>query len=213
MLFRSEAIEVCLEFQKRVPDTLVVITTDHGNGNLGLNGMGKNYADSPKLFANLQEAKASFETITKRLGAAPDLKQIQEVIRDATGYNVPERKADALARFVEKKGQTLYELMNSLNPQLGQLLANHWGIGWTGNAHTGDYVNLVAIGPGAERFRGFIQNTDVFRHYLAFAGIDFKNPEMPLKTGAQWLEKRADAVAWHWLDDAAAGPSRNRLKV
>jgi len=39
----------------------------------------------------------------------------------------------------------------------------------------------VATGPGAERFGGFILNTDVFRHYTELAGIDFKNPSVPIK--------------------------------
>jgi hypothetical protein len=71
--------------------------------------------------------------------------------------------------------------MNSAVAQLGQLMANHLGIGWTGTAHCSDFVPLVATGPGAERFRGFIQNTDVFRHYTQLAGIDFKNPSLPIK--------------------------------
>src|SRR5262249_12346988 len=46
----DEALDVCLEFQRQRPDTLLVMTTDHGNGNPGLNGMGDNYGNSPKLF-------------------------------------------------------------------------------------------------------------------------------------------------------------------
>ena len=63
---------------------------------------------------------------------------------------------------------------------LGHLMANYIGIGFTGNAHTGDYVPITAVGPGAEKFKGFIENTDVFYHYLGFANIDFRNPTEPL---------------------------------
>ncbi len=38
---------------------------------------------------------------------------------------------------------------------------------------------LVALGPVAEPFRGFIQ-VDVFRHYTQLAGVDFRNPSLPL---------------------------------
>jgi len=64
--------------------------------------------------------------------------------------------------------------------QLGQLQANYLGVGFTSGAHTADFVPLLALGPGAERFRAFLQNTDVFHHYLALAGIDFRNPTVPL---------------------------------
>jgi alkaline phosphatase len=63
----DEAIDVCLEFQQRNPDTLIVITTDHGNSNPGLNGMGPAYRHSPQRFAALNEVKASFPRIIRRL--------------------------------------------------------------------------------------------------------------------------------------------------
>jgi hypothetical protein len=62
---------------------------------------------------------------------------------------------------------------------VGQLLANYTGVNFIGNSHTSDYVPVVAVGPGAERFAGFIKNTDVFAHYTELAGINFRNPSLP----------------------------------
>jgi alkaline phosphatase len=176
----DEALEVCLEFQQREPETLLVMTTDHGTANPGLNGMGEAYAKSSPLFANLKQVRCSFPEITKRLAKAAGVAESQKIIRDTTGYKVSEGKAQAFEPFLKKKGQTAFDGMNSVTAQLGQLLANHLGISWTGGAHTADYVPLLAIGPGAERFRGFLQNVEVFRHYLALAGVDYRNPEAPL---------------------------------
>ena len=185
----DEALDVCLDFQKRHPDTLLVITTDHGNGNPGLNGTGMAYGLSSPLFANLKSVKRSFAEILKRLGVTEkpgDFKEIKSageikaIVLEATGFEMSDGQANFFRPFLEQKGLCLYGGMNSAVAQLGQLLANHVGIGWTSNAHTSDYVPLLALGPGAERFRGFIQNTDVFKHYLALAKIDFKNPEVPL---------------------------------
>ena len=196
----DEALDVCLEFQRREPDTLIVVTTDHGTSNLGLNGTGSGYENSPRCFARLAEAQKSFPELLRDLkkasGLDPDKEttdaatleslgqlapaRISEVVQEATGYAVPQKKAEAFVRFLEGRDRPLYDGMNSLATQFGQLLANHFGIGWTGNAHTADYVPLVAAGPGAERFRGLIQNTDVFANYLALAGIRFKNPTWPL---------------------------------
>lgn len=176
----DEAVETCLEYQKKNPETLIIITTDHGNGNPGLNGSGAGYGQSPVLFAHLKEATASFSVMLGRMGKTPTTDQIRQVIVEATGYKVPFSKVEQLAPYFEKKGDPLYGLLNSVVAQLGQLMGNHWGIGWSANMHTADYVPLTALGPGAERFAGFIQNTDVFHHYLAFAGVDFKNPTMPL---------------------------------
>ena len=233
MIAFDEALEVCVEFQKKNPDTLITITTDHGTGNMALNGTGNLYADSSKFFSSVAGVKCSFPEILKRLkkktdaddpGAdkldadeggfaaqqaakgdesdepapppkppapkpgepakpkeyIPNFKEVMQIIPELTGYKVSQRRAEWLIPFLEKKGHTIYEIMNNDMTQLGQLLGNHLGIGWTGNAHTADYVPLLTLGPGAELFRGFVENVDVFHHYTALAGIDFKNPTAPL---------------------------------
>ena len=194
----DEALDVCLDFQKRHPDTLLVITTDHPTGNPGLSGIGLNYGFSSALFTNVQRVKQSFSEIFKRLNVpgpdslplpfgtpvpriVDDPAVIASVIHEATDYRVPPEKAAAFAPFLVRKGKAQFTVMNSNVAQLGQLMANHLGIGWTGTAHCSDFVPLVATGPGAERFGGFILNTDVFRHYTELAGIDFKNPSVPIK--------------------------------
>ena len=240
----DEALEACLEFQRRHPDTLVVVTTDHANSNLGLNGMGGGYRTSSQRFATLADVKMSFPEILKRIEKAgqkikvppypsdaedklnvpdpmakvdPDGKSegdkgepppavakpdddktkftaavqlsgalavepkaVIDIIAGATGYRMSERRAALYAKVLAGEYPALYDQMNSPVTQLGQLLANRLGIGWTGNTHTSDYVTLCAVGPGAELFRGVVQNTDVYVRYTEFAGIDFKNPTAPL---------------------------------
>jgi hypothetical protein len=67
---------------------------------------------------------------------------------------------------------------------LGQVLANHTGIAFTSGNHTSDYVPVLALGPGSDRIEGFIQNTELFGHYLDFAGLSFHNPQETLVAGA-----------------------------
>lgn len=230
----DEAIDVCLEFQKQHPDTLIVITTDHGNSNLGLNGMGGGYRQSPQRFRALAEIKASFPEILKRiqkvgvkvkvpsLGTDPEdkldipdpmskivppgedkdkdekeepkvnsgvqlasayqiePKAIIDIIGETTGYTMSARRAALFAKVIGGEYQALYDQMNSVTSQLGQLMANRIGVGWTGNTHTADYVQIVAMGPGSEHFTGLIQNTDVFKNYTKLGGIDFENAHSPL---------------------------------
>lgn len=216
----DEAIDVCLEFQRKEPETLIVITTDHGTGNPGLNATGSKYALSTPLFHNLTKVKASLETIMKRLKPSPTgptdtgyedaaeepevkmstptvpVEKVMEIVEELTGQTMTRKKADLLYPFLERKGQTMYDSMNNPYAQLSQWLANRTGVGWIGIVHTGDYVQVAATGPGAERFRGFIQNTDVFRHYTALAGIDFKNPELPLMAECGPSANETEALAW-----------------
>jgi len=237
MIAFDEALDLALLFQQRHPDTLLVVTTDHGNGNMGVNGSGTAYGQSSQMFKKVADVKASLAEVMRLLrkkppeGSAleeekkedetppaatdakgaittasknatdtttttnaapkapakkeyvPTVKEIQSLVAETIGYKVSDRRAGWLRTYMEKKGTSVYELMNSDVVQLGQLVANHIAVGWTGNAHTSDYVILTATGPGAERFEGFIENVDVFRHYTQLAGIDFKNPEAPLMAG------------------------------
>jgi alkaline phosphatase len=249
----DEAIDVCLDFQRRQPDTLIVITTDHGNGNLGLNGIGSGYGRSSFLFDNVMNVKKSFAELIKLLretkrykpeeyearfelarttnpfahpasGGTPEAERIKadekgeeekkpetpprdkelitvkspkdlvEIIQTHTGYKLTPRRAELLSPYLAKKGAPLFELMNSDMAALGQVMGNYLGIGWTGNAHTADYVLLTALGPGAELFRGYLQNTDVFYHYLALADIQHRNPTEPLCADAGPSAQEAERV-------------------
>jgi alkaline phosphatase len=109
-----------------------------------------------------------------------DPAKIVEIIADATGYRMSPRRAGLFANVLAGAAPQLFDQMNPVVTQLGQLLGNRLGIGWTGNTHTADYVPLTAIGPGSERFTGLLDNTAVFSHYTALAGIDFRNPSAPL---------------------------------
>lgn len=217
----DEAIDVALEFQKRDPETLIVITTDHGNGNLALNGSGDAYGQSTWQFRNLQDVKQSFATMLKPLNRLPavdepdfekddaaekkkeDAKsaaqkerekvenkikeenvatptEIIQIVEAGTGYKMPYRKAELLRDSLTNTAEALYDARKSETAALGDVMANYLSVAFTGTAHTGDFVQITAIGPGAERFQGYIQNTDIFGHYLEFADVDFRNPQEPL---------------------------------
>ena len=173
----DEALDVCLEFQKEHPDTLLVMTTDHGTGNPGLNGMGDNYAKSSELFRNVSKMKQSLPEIITRINLAETPKDKLAVLKQSAGYSPSTRRLDLLQPFLQKKGYSLFDGLNSDLGALGQVLGNHFGISFTSTAHTSDHVPVLAVGPGADQFRGFVENTQIFDHYLAFAGIRFHNPQ------------------------------------
>ncbi len=198
----DEALDVCLAFQKRHPDTLLVITTDHATGNPGLNAVGKEYNLSVPLFQNIPKVTKSLDEIAQQIkglvefdpegykgestktGKLVDPSIISDIVYESSGYRPSIKRCKKLHQFFSGKGDALYDLANNDAYQLGQLMANYVGIGWNSTGHTSDYVPILATGPGAEKFRGFVQNTDVFRHYTGFAGIDFRNPDLPLMAEA-----------------------------
>jgi alkaline phosphatase len=181
----DEALDECLAFQKDNPDTLIVFTTDHANSNLGLNGMGSSYGQSSHCFARVAEARMSLPFLLRQLEkmdkSSPDA--LRTMMEEATGYKPPADKAKGMAAVLSGTHSALYDQMKPPITQLGQLMANHYGIGWSGNTHTSDLVNIAAIGPGSEKFTGLLENTDVFGILTGFAGIAHQNPTMPIIAG------------------------------
>ncbi len=219
----DEALDVCLAFQKKVPDTLIVVTTDHGTANIALNGTGDEYGQSLWNFRKITSVQASFPEILKRLRKTPPpdpakperekddvaekakekakpkeqkdrekaeqqkkdddvatQAEMVQIIREMTGYKPSDERVKLMFPFMQKRGSALYEGLKSETCALGQLMANYHSLFFTGGAHTSDHVSILAVGPGAERFQGFIKNTDVFYNYLALAKIDFRNPQEPV---------------------------------
>ncbi len=183
MVAFDEAIDACLGFQREHPGTLLVITTDHATGNPGLNGMGDNYQKSNAHFRNVLSVRQSIPEIAKRLLLAETPKDHERRLFESTGYVMSARRRELLEPYLKKKGYALFDAMASDVAALGQVLANHTGMGFTSTAHTSDHVPLLALGPGSEAFRGFIANTSVFDRYMGFAGVEFRNRQEPLVAG------------------------------
>ena len=199
MIAFDEAIDVCLEFQREHPDTLLVVTTDHGTGNPGLNGMGELYEKSNQAFHNVLSIRQSIPELGKRLVLAENAAQFSARLFESTGYTIPTRRRELVEPFLKKKGYALFDGLNSDVGAMGQVLANHTGISFTSTQHTSDYVPLLALGPGSEAFSGFIENTRVFDRYVGFAGVHFRNPQESLVAGSDAEPGGAENVAEYLL--------------
>jgi len=180
MIEFDEVVEYCLIRQQRNPDWLIIVTTDHGTANPGLNGMGGHYTGTPVLFAHVERGRRSFEWFARqweKKGKKPQ--HLRKLIEENRHIQIPDALWNRFVEFLKGEEHPLFKGMDGLPMQLGELLANFYGVGWTSGAHTSDYVPLWAKGPGADRFVGFFRNTDVFRKLLDLVGIDFRNPSLP----------------------------------
>ena len=148
-------------------DVLVVVTSDHGNSNPGLTGMGKNYKDSNQSFAHIQNMKSSYEALfvewTENRGKSTA--QLTEMVRRRLGFILKPEQAGVLIEVFENRPVVEWnEHLKNTEGVLGQLAGNHTGIGWNSTTHTSDPTLINAFGPEADRFSGIVRNTDVFGH-------------------------------------------------
>ena len=171
----DDAVGVALDWTTERDDTLLVITSDHGNANPGLNGMGSGYAGTNACFARLAAATMSFDRIAERFreltAAARDT--VSTLIRQATGITLTDTEADAVwtAWREPQRSTELHTQHRNAAGILGQALGNHNGIGWTGISHTADWVMLTAVGAGHDAWRGMRHHTDAYHTMMSQMGI------------------------------------------
>ncbi|MEM9446646.1 MAG: alkaline phosphatase [Verrucomicrobiota bacterium] len=182
----DDAIEVAKHFADERNDTLVVITTDHGNANPGLNGYGDGYTQTNSHFERILKIKESFammqqdlKTIFKAKGVVPKTEVLDRVL---TGSSIElssieaGKLADTFQIQLQVNQFDWNQQHGNFTGLLGQMLGNHVGIQWTGATHTADLAPLMAIGPGRERFNGLLRNTEAFKILSQFMGSNYRNP-------------------------------------
>jgi alkaline phosphatase len=195
----DDALEVVLEFQRDQPDTLVIITTDHGTANPGLNGMGKHYGGSTRRFEALATFDASFDAMDAELRRAGPRERatadsIATLIHAHTRLTIEPDDAQAIAdALVRRPPTSINRQLAGIPGVMGQVLGNHCGIQWTGITHTADWTLLMATGPGSERFRGLRRNTDAFTIITGLLGIEHHNPAMNAEEAAALAARAASA--------------------
>lgn len=201
----DEAAEAMVAWAQKRGDTLVVVTTDHGNANPGLIGAGDEYFDSTAGLEKLAEAKASFTTLLQLVGSQPSASQLQDVVRDRLGIGLSPEEAAFVVRALGGQGDLRpIDFYKGASAALAMVLGNHYHIGWSGPSHSSDWTPFLAIGPGSAAFGGWFENSSVFDRILRLYGVRFQNPtQMSREEMLRHLQGKRQAlsraVADHWL--------------
>lgn len=201
----EEALEVVLEFARDDEETLVVVTSDHGNANPGITGkaeMGK--GNGLNLIDGM---KASFESIMPTLKEAATAPAIQDVVEAKLGIKITAPQAQAILDAAgDKSPLAPFGNYRHATAALALVLSGYTGVGWTSGSHTSDYTIITSLGPGADLFSGMVQNTSVFGRLLSLRGLKHSNPTATLEQAqaAQEREKSLTAMAEvesdvHWV--------------
>ncbi|MEO5716714.1 MAG: alkaline phosphatase [Luteolibacter sp.] len=169
----DDAVATVVALIGKRDDILLVVTSDHGNSNPGLNGMGGSYSESNKTFSTITRFKASHERILAEWNAqqGSNAGEVTALIQKHLGFTLKPEEADALLEIVAKHPVIEWsEQLSKPEGLLGQFAGNHTGIGWTGTTHTSDPTIISAVGPQSDRFSGMVRNSDVFGHLVEMLG-------------------------------------------
>ncbi len=176
----DDAVKVVMDFTENRDDTLVILTTDHGNANPGLGAYGSGYEDSPKRLRTLHDYRHSLEWVYDGLGfhwshdSVGDhvsVNRVRELIEYATATKITE--SEAIMAFQAFNGEFRAPFRDRQGPAgvLAGILANYNGVYFITTTHTSDYVEIAAWGPGSERIPAFVRNTYLFDLMVDMAGV------------------------------------------
>ena len=169
----DDAISAVLKLIGKREDILLVVTSDHGNSNPGLCGMGNGYTESTQSFARIANMKASHERLLGEWELTTDRtpEHLTQLVKQYLDLTLKPDEAAAFIEIFQKNPITEWnEQLRKPEGLLGQFTGNYTGIGWTGTTHTSDPTLISALGPQANRFSGMVKNTEIFGHLMEMLG-------------------------------------------
>ena len=167
----DEAVKVAIDFAEKNDDTLVIITTDHGNSNPGVISGGK----ANDNFDSVQNYKHSNNWILNGFGKETSISQVKERIEYANNFGITDSEAKSILSYYTnlKPEDGLYNARHLPFKVLAEIQEQHNSIGWISMHHSADYVELAMFGPGSDLLKPFIKNTDL--HYLMLEAAEVEN--------------------------------------
>ncbi|PWN67177.1 alkaline phosphatase [Chryseobacterium oncorhynchi] len=158
----DEAVKAVMDFAEKDGNTLVIITTDHGNANPGtIYG-----SDATANFNSISAYQYSNEYILNKIHKDFSIKDIKEWIYEGNKLTLNDDEAKHLLSFYNglEKEEGLYNYKKLPFKLYSEIQKSRNSVGWISMDHSGDYVEVAAYGPGSELLLPFIKNTDL--HYL-----------------------------------------------
>ncbi len=170
----NDAMQVAYDFYLAHPDeTLILVTADHETGGLALGN-----SDYTLHLDLLRNQKCSSALLSDRFTklfketSKPKWTDVKRLYRENLGFwdtvKISDDEEDDLKDLYEKACEgkakdvkNMYKSINALAEAGIALLNKKTHIGWTTRAHSAHAVPIFAIGPNAELFSGWHDNSDI----------------------------------------------------
>jgi len=154
----DSCIPTALDFIEKHPDTLLIVTTDHGTGGCQLNGQGRRYNDSGPALDRINQFRYSFEWLEQHFKQSGNFDS--KLFTRATGITATAAQAAEIQKAI--KDPNINYLNSTMTKAFVEELSAISATGWTSNNHTAENVELLAMGPGSQKVPAFIRNNELF---------------------------------------------------
>ena len=167
----DRTIQLLADWSADRDDTLVIVTTDHGNANPGITVYGR---DGERGLDRLMAGRTAFETMlaaAREEGGGPDmLDRLCLQVAQHRGIEFGAREKQILTMALNGTPIDPFAPQNNSTSLLGSLLANHYGVAFLSPNHTSDHVECTAFGPGSQDMPPYLLNTDL--HGMVLRALD-----------------------------------------
>lgn len=178
------ALGAAIAFQRAHPETLIIVTADHGTGGFsfsyaeesgrpeaqvlpsGLSYRPETHYPERRHLELLGGQSASFVYMLDEAAGSPE--RLIETVREHTGLSMTMEEArEALVRdadgnaWLDETHRFYGDPESNAAGLLGRALARHTFVVWSTGGHTSGPVLTFGRGPGAEGLRGIYDNTHV----------------------------------------------------
>jgi len=164
----DEAVAEAIAFAEKSEDTLVVITTDHGNANPGL----FYGADADRNFERIFNFKQTNNWVLDGVNKDTSVSAFIEKLEAAQGYAIAKTEAEQILVHygkIDEKG--LYNPRNLPFKDLALVQSKYTSVGWGSMDHSADYVELAMFGPGSELLKPFVKNIELHNLMLKACAV------------------------------------------
>lgn len=161
------AVKLALEFQRKAPaETLIIVTGDHETGGLGPTYALKDLSDrssrnrfyaGPAHLDMINRITMSIEKAAETLGKKPTAEALDKLVAEHfPGFRLDPDLREAILKQELLERNFTYPTQSAL----ARMVSRQTGFYWGTSGHTAQPVVVGALGPGAERFKGYLDNTD-----------------------------------------------------
>ncbi|AEK23653.1 alkaline phosphatase [Capnocytophaga canimorsus] len=166
----DQAVGVALQFAQKDKNTLVVVTTDHGNANPGLI-YGQHCNTN---FDNLQHFRHSNDWVLQNIDPNSSAKFIKEIVAEHFGgLQLTQAQSEEIQSYYVNHGREdgVYNYKHLPYRLLAEIQKSHTSVGWISMDHSSDYVELAMYGPGSENLKPFMKNYEMHNFLLEVANV------------------------------------------
>ena len=184
MMELDQTLGAILRFANAHPDTLVIVTADHDTGGLAI-GYSSYQPPAPvklptgetwktkynfgekKIFEKMAQQKKSFLKMV--IDSKGDPAAFKKEVEENSGFTLTIEQAqfllarDSKGAFSAAKEYGEFYVYGGSNPSalMGRLFGKEMNTAWAVGTHTHTPVMVMGLGPGAEKFRGLLDNVQI----------------------------------------------------